>query len=69
MISACPYTWPWNVLGWPSVAVPAGFVDGLPVGAQLMGPANSEPLLISIAAQLESVLRWNREEPAPWWEA
>ena len=67
--SACPYTWPWNVLGWPSVAVPAGFVDGLPVGAQLMGPANSEPLLISVAAQLESVLRWDREEPTPWWEA
>lgn len=23
--AACPYTWPWNVLGWPSVNVPAGF--------------------------------------------
>ena len=26
MIAACPYAWPWNVLGWPGVNVPAGFV-------------------------------------------
>ncbi|MFF4485949.1 amidase [Streptomyces sp. NPDC001544] len=58
MIAACPYAWPWNVLGWPGVNVPAGFVGGLPVGAQLLGPANSEPLLLSLAAQLEAELRW-----------
>ncbi|MDQ0905872.1 amidase [Streptomyces canus] len=59
MIAACPYAWPWNVLGWPGVSVPAGFVGGgLPVGAQLLGPANSEPLLLSLAAQLEAELRW-----------
>ncbi|MCM6773640.1 amidase [Nocardia sp. CDC159] len=67
--AACPYTWPWNVLGWPSVNVPAGFTAaGLPVGAQLMGPACSEPLLVSVAAQLESELRWQRHRPEPWWE-
>ena len=45
---ACPYTWPWNVLGWPSVNVPAGFTEaGLPIGAQLMGTANTEPMLMS----------------------
>ncbi|WP_036567378.1 amidase [Nocardia sp. BMG51109] len=67
--ASCPYTWPWNVLGWPSIDVPAGFTDtGLPVGAQLMGPANSEPLLVSVAAQLESELHWERHRPEPWWE-
>ncbi|MGK8525232.1 amidase [Nocardia asteroides] len=66
--AACPYTWPWNVLGWPSVNVPAGFTDsGLPVGAQLMGTANSDPLLISLAAQLESALHWHYHRPTPWW--
>ncbi|MCT9082453.1 amidase family protein, partial [Streptomyces fulvoviolaceus] len=65
MIAACPYAWPWNVLGWPGVNVPAGFVDGgLPVGAQLLGPANSEPLLLSLAAQLEAELRWHEAWPA-----
>ncbi|WLW50437.1 amidase [Streptomyces sp. YU58] len=64
MIAACPYAWPWNVLGWPGVNVPAGFVaGGLPVGAQLLGPANSEPLLLSLAAQLEAELRWHEAWP------
>ncbi|MFI5674424.1 amidase [Streptomyces cellulosae] len=64
MIAACPYAWPWNVLGWPGVNVPAGFVTGgLPVGAQLLGPANSEPLLLSLAAQLEAELRWHEAWP------
>ncbi|MEV6219030.1 amidase [Nocardia sp. NPDC051833] len=66
--AACPYTWPWNVLGWPSVNVPAGFTEaGLPIGAQLMGTANTEPMLISLAAQLEAELRWERERPTQWW--
>ncbi|MBJ7005092.1 amidase [Streptomyces griseofuscus] len=64
MISACPYAWPWNVLGWPGVNVPAGFAgDGLPVGAQLLGPAGSERLLVSLAAQLEAELRWHERWP------
>ena len=68
MIAACPYAWPWNVLGWPGVNVPAGFVSGgLPVGAQLLGPAGSEPLLISLAAQLEAELRWHEAWPPPRW--
>ncbi|WP_328500249.1 amidase [Streptomyces sp. NBC_00457] len=64
MIAACPYAWPWNVLGWPGVNIPAGFTSGgLPVGAQLLGPANSEPLLVSLAAQLEADLRWHERWP------
>lgn len=64
MIAACPYAWPWNVLGWPGINVPAGFVSGgLPVGAQLLGPAGSEPLLISLAAQVEAELRWHEAWP------
>ncbi|QDQ14974.1 amidase [Streptomyces spectabilis] len=66
MIAACPYAWPWNVLGWPGVNVPAGRVaGGLPVGAQLLGPAGSEPLLISLAAQLEADRRWHESWPEP----
>ena len=60
-------TWPWNLLGWPSINVPAGFTsDGLPIGVQLMGPANSEPLLISLAAELEAVSGWvDASSPSP----
>ena len=47
VVGAAPYAWPWNVLGWPGVNVPAGLTEaGLPVGAQLLGPANAEPRLI-----------------------
>jgi amidase len=64
MTGYCPYTWPWNVLGWPAVNVPAGLIEGrLPVGAQLLGPANSEPLLISLAAALERTERWHERWP------
>jgi amidase len=70
MIRACPATWPWNLLGWPSINVPAGFTSaGLPIGVQLMGPADSEPLLISLAAELEAVNGWVNEQPEPWWTA
>ncbi|WP_189452971.1 amidase [Streptomyces abikoensis] len=64
MIAACPYAWPWNVLGWPALSVPSGFTaEGLPMGAQLLGPSNSEPLLISLAAQLEADQRWHEHWP------
>ncbi|GAA3003027.1 amidase [Actinokineospora diospyrosa] len=63
IVRACPYAWPWNVLGWPGINVPAGLTP-LPVGAQLLGPANSERQLISLAAQLESVERWDQRWPS-----
>jgi amidase len=64
VVGACPYAWPWNVLGWPGVNVPAGLTDeGLPFGASLLGPANSEPRLISLAAQLEEAEGWQRRRP------
>jgi amidase len=64
IVAACPYAWPWNVLGWPGLSVPAGFTgDGLPIGAQLLGPANSESLLLSLAAQLEAAELWQERRP------
>ena len=64
MIAHCPYAWPWNVLGWPGVNVPAGFTtSGLPLGAQLLGPASTEPVLVSLAAQLEADRRWFEHRP------
>jgi amidase len=64
IVGACPYAWPWNVLGWPGVNVPAGLTpQGLPLGAQLLGPGGSEPRLIALAAQLERVERWHELRP------
>jgi amidase len=67
IVAACPYAWPWNVLGWPGVSVPAGLTErGLPVGAQLLGPANSEGRLLSLASQLEESERWHERRPPLW---
>lgn len=64
MIAACPVTWPWNLLGWPSINVPAGFTsDGLPIGVQLMGPANSDGLLVSLAAGWKASAGGRRASP------
>ena len=63
--SSCPYAWPWNVLGWPGMNIPAGLSrDGLPIGVQLLGPANAESKLLALAAQLEQIERWH-ERIAP----
>jgi amidase len=65
MASACPYAWPWNVLGWPGISVPAGLsATGLPIGAQLLGRENDEATLLALAAQLEAVERWAQRRPS-----
>ena len=64
MVSYCPYTWPWNVTGWPAISVPAGVTAaGLPVGAQLLGSERSEERLIALAAELEGAERWHERRP------
>ena len=64
IVAACPYAWPWNILGWPGLNVPAGFTpEGLPVGAQLLGQAHSEPRLLALGAQLEAERRWHDHRP------
>jgi amidase len=64
--AACPFAWPWNVLGWPGVNVPAGLsASGLPIGAQLLGREADEATLISLAAQLEAAERWTDRHPPP----
>ncbi len=62
--AACPFAWPWNVVGWPAISVPAGFTAaGLPIGAQLVAPAEGEALLLALAAQLEAARGWHRQRP------
>ncbi|MEU8797954.1 amidase [Spirillospora sp. NPDC048819] len=42
----------WNVLGLPALSVPAGTVNGLPVGAQLITRPGAETLLFDAATRL-----------------
>jgi amidase len=55
---------PWNYLGNPAAAVPAGFTDdGLPLSVQLVGRPNDEHTLLSLAAQLEAERPWADRRP------
>lgn len=51
-------TFPANLHGNPAISVPAGFVEGLPVGMQIVGRHFSEPDLLELARVLEHDRPW-----------
>jgi Asp-tRNA(Asn)/Glu-tRNA(Gln) amidotransferase A subunit family amidase len=52
-------SWPFNVTGHPVVTAPAGLVDGLPVGVQLVGRRYAEGQLLDVAAAFEEANPWS----------
>jgi amidase len=59
-----PYCGGYNHTGQPAASIPATWTaDGFPVGAQLVVPPHAEPVLLSLAAQLERELGWLERRP------
>ncbi|WP_018686272.1 amidase family protein [Actinokineospora enzanensis] len=59
-----PYFPTWNVLGYPVATVPVGQdALGMPIGVQLVGPADSERLLLSMSGQFENAHPWADRRP------
>ena len=56
-------TFPANIYGNPGVSVPVGFVDGLPVGMQIMARHFEEPLLLDLALDIERRAPWPLTSP------
>ncbi|MCY4581958.1 MAG: Asp-tRNA(Asn)/Glu-tRNA(Gln) amidotransferase subunit GatA [Chloroflexi bacterium] len=56
-------TIPANIAGIPGISVPCGFVDGLPVGLQLLGPHLSETTLLRAAYAYEQATEWHTRHP------
>lgn len=54
---------PSSLAGLPGINLPCGFIDGLPVGLQLIGPQWSEELLISVAQDYEDSTDWHNQKP------
>jgi aspartyl-tRNA(Asn)/glutamyl-tRNA(Gln) amidotransferase subunit A len=56
-------TAPSNLNGSPSMSIPAGLVDGLPVGLQVMAAHHREQLLLDLALVAERELSWPKVAP------
>ena len=57
------YTITANLAGLPGLSMPAGFVDGLPVGVQLLAPYFQEGRLLNAAHQYQQVTDWHTRAP------
>jgi aspartyl-tRNA(Asn)/glutamyl-tRNA(Gln) amidotransferase subunit A len=62
-LSFIPFNSPWSFLGLPVASVPAGFVDGLPVGLAIVSPRLAEGLVLRVAHRLQQVTDWHRRLP------
>jgi len=57
------YTIGANLAGLPGMSVPCGFIDGLPMGLQLIGPHFSEGRLLGAAHRFQRATRWHEQVP------
>jgi aspartyl-tRNA(Asn)/glutamyl-tRNA(Gln) amidotransferase subunit A len=63
------YTIALNLAGLPGISVPAGFVDGLPVGMQIIATDFAEAKLLNVAHQYQQVSDWHSRKPTQSKEA
>jgi len=52
-----------NLAGIPGLVIPAGFVNNLPVGIQILGPQFSEDLLFRVGYAYEQATDWHKRRP------
>jgi aspartyl-tRNA(Asn)/glutamyl-tRNA(Gln) amidotransferase subunit A len=58
------YTISTNLAGLPGMSIPAGFVNGLPVGLQLIGNYFDEARLLNVAHRYQQETDWHKQIPA-----
>lgn len=59
------YTIAVNLAGLPGLSIPAGLVNGLPVGLQIVGRDWSEGQLLNIAHKFQQATDWHNRTPGP----
>lgn len=60
------YTIAVNLAGLPALSMPAGFAEGLPVGAQLIGNHFDEGRLLGVAHAFQQATDWHARQPGGW---
>jgi len=63
LYQSCVCTVPANLAGIPAISVPAGFVNNLPVGMQIMAKPFAEDTLIRVAHAYEQATEWHKRLP------
>jgi aspartyl-tRNA(Asn)/glutamyl-tRNA(Gln) amidotransferase subunit A len=58
------YTVPVNLAGLPSVSIPAGSLEGLPVGMQIIGNYFQEGRILNVAHRYQQRTDWHLSTPA-----
>ena len=62
------YTLAVNLAGLPGMSIPAGFVDDLPIGLQLIGRHFDESRLLNVAHRFQQATDWHQRRPARFTE-
>ncbi len=52
-----------NITGLPSISIPCGFTNGLPIGLQLMGNLLQEELILQVAHQFQQLTDYHTKKP------
>ena len=57
------YTIPASLAGIPGLSIPCGFIDGLPVGLQILGKYMDEETILDIGEIYEQATGWKEQKP------
>jgi aspartyl-tRNA(Asn)/glutamyl-tRNA(Gln) amidotransferase subunit A len=62
-LALIPFNSPWSLAGVPAASVPAGLVDGLPLGLAIVGRAQEDATVLRAAHALQSATDWHLQRP------
>jgi aspartyl-tRNA(Asn)/glutamyl-tRNA(Gln) amidotransferase subunit A len=63
-LALIPFNSPWSLAGLPAASVPAGFVDGLPIGLAVVGRAGDEQTVLRAAHTFQRATDWHERRPS-----